>query len=364
MSNDEFGDKTEQPTQRRRTEAREKGNVARSTDLTAAGLMLAAATAVLLLGIPTAKALAEVMHTSLSGPAWLTIAPTTVIDQFWSVLKLLAGSLVPLLLLLTAAALAFNLVQVGFLIAPEAVQPDIARLNPITGARRLFSLQAIMRLGTSLAKLTVVVALAATAIHAYLPSFLPLVAAQPPQILFSIEQSLVKVGYTLAGALVLLALVDFVFQKWKHQQDLRMSKQEVREEMKNMEGDPKIRQRRRDAHRKLAQARELHAVRNADVVITDPTDIAVALQYEPEIMPAPKVLAKGTGDVAQRIRLLAAEHDIPIIERKDLARSLYRDVKAGNFIPADMYEVFVEIMSYVYRLARSTPRHDRRSAPV
>ncbi len=138
-----------------------------------------------------------------------------------------------------------------------------------------------------------------------------------------------------------------------------MTKQEIRDEMKNMDGDPLTRQRRRDAHRKVAQARELMQVRDADVVITNPTQIAVALKYDPETMPAPVVIAKGMEEIAARIRAIAAEHGVTIIERKPLARALFHNVKVGQVIPVDMYEVFVEIMAYVYRISgRNAPRLD------
>jgi flagellar biosynthetic protein FlhB len=212
-----------------------------------------------------------------------------------------------------------------------------------------------MRLGTSLTKLTIVVALSAVAIQAYLPTFLGLSSAEPPQILFAIKGSAAKVGYFLAGALMVLALVDFLFQKWNHGRSLRMTKQEVREEMKISEGDPTVRHRRREAHRKLAQAGELPAVAAADVVIIDPSIIAVALRYDPETMPAPIVVAMGKGEMAQRIRVLAAEHRVAIIERQDLARSLHRQVKIGDSIPAEMFAAFADIMAYVYSISGQTP---------
>jgi flagellar biosynthetic protein FlhB len=140
------------------------------------------------------------------------------------------------------------------------------------------------------------------------------------------------------------------------EQDLRMSKQEVRDELKEMEGDPVMRQRRREAHRKVAQARELRQVRTADVVITNPTEIAVALKYDPEKMLAPVVVAKGMGEIAASIRRIAVENRIPIIERKEVARSLYRTVKVGQSIPVEMYQVFVEIMAYVYHVTGRTPQ--------
>jgi len=178
----------------------------------------------------------------------------------------------------------------------------------------------------------------------------------PRVTLFYVEGAVVKLAFQLSSALVFLALLDFLYQRWKLEQDLRMSKQEVRDELKEMEGDPVMRQRRREAHRKVAQARELRQVRTADVVITNPTEIAVALKYDPEKMAAPIVVAKGMGEIAASIRRIAAENRIPIIERKEVARSLYRTIKVGQPVPIEMYQVFVEIMAYVYHVTGRTPR--------
>jgi flagellar biosynthetic protein FlhB len=356
MASDEFGERTEQPTDRRRAEARQKGNVARSTDLTTAGAMLAAAAALSIFAVPIIRLFGELLHVYLAGPGWLTIDSGFTMQHFWGVAGRLAATVVPLMLFLMLAALFFNILQVGFLISPEALQPKFERLNPIGGAKRLFSIRSVVKLVVSLAKLVLVASIAAWTISGALPVFMNLMEAEPSQILLQIENSVVSLAFRLALALIVLAIIDFAFQRWKHEQDLRMTKQEVRDEMKNMEGDPLIRQRRREAHRKLAQARELQRVRDADVVITNPTQIAVALKYDPEIMPAPVLIAKGMGELAARIRSIAIEHSVPIIERKPLARALYHNVKVGEEIPVDMYEVFVEIMAYIYRITGRTPQ--------
>jgi len=355
MATDEFGEKTEQPTDRRRSDARQKGNVARSVDLNAAGLMLAAALAMAAFGPPLTRSLAELMHVSLKGAGVTQIDRADVLARFWELARFLAINVLPILLAMATAALAFNVVQVGFLVAPEVLQPQLSRINPLDGAKRLFSMRALVRLGVSLGKLAVVAAIAALSISSFLPEFLALLHAPAASMLERITGSVVVLAFQLAGALVALALLDLLFQRWKHEQDLKMTKHELREELKQMEGDPLIRQRRREAHRKLATARELQRVPQADVVITNPTEIAVALRYDPESMPAPIVIAKGMGEIAARIRRIAAEHKIPIIERKPLARALYRDVRVGHAIPVEMYEVFVEIMAYVYRLTGRTP---------
>jgi flagellar biosynthetic protein FlhB len=278
-----------------------------------------------------------------------------VLVRFWVLAKFAAINVLPILLAMAAAALALNLVQVGFLLAPEVLQPQLSRINPLDGAKRLFSIRALVRLAVSLGKLAAVVAVAGISIHAMLPGFLGLMESSVAAIFQRIEESVVVLAFQLSGALVTLAILDFLFQRWKHEQDLRMTKHELREELKQMEGDPLIRQRRREAHRKLAQARELQQVRHADVVITNPTEIAVAIKYDPQTMPAPAVVAKGMGEIAARIRQIAIEYHVPIVERKPLARALYRDVRVGQTIPLEMYEVFVEIMAYVYRLTGRTP---------
>ncbi|MBW3540570.1 MAG: EscU/YscU/HrcU family type III secretion system export apparatus switch protein [Planctomycetes bacterium] len=367
---EEFGDRTEQPTDRRRDDARRKGNVARSTDLTAAGLMLAAAFVIWLITPSATRSLGNVLAAYLSEPLLVNEDAGAVVAHFRSLAGAAAGVVLPVFLVTAGAALFLNLGQVGFLLAPEALEPKLERLNPFAGLRRILSVRALMKLAVSLGKLLVVVAIAGWCLWAVLPDLVGLVGvewfegvgasgfrerAAAAGVYDRIHSASATLAFQLAGALFVLALADFAFQRWKHEQDLRMTKQEIREEMKQMEGDPHIRQRRREAHRKLAQARELRRVPEADVVITNPTHIAVALKYDPEKSHAPVVLAKGMGEIAERIRRVAVEHGIPIIERRELARALYRQVAVGRAIPVDMYEAFVEIMAYVYRLTGKTP---------
>lgn len=355
MATDEFGEKTEQPTDRRRQEARQKGNVARSTDLNAAGLMLAVAACLFFFGASLLQTLGRLMQVFLSEPAWTQADRMFVFQQAVRVSEVLAAEVLPVMLVMAATALALNILQVGFLFAPDALQPKLSRLSPMEGFKRIFSIRALVKLAVSLGKLAVLVTIAGWWITWQLPGFLNSMGTEPGELALQIKSSTTGLAFALALALVLLALLDFGFQKWKHEQDLKMTKHEIREEMKQMDGDPHIRQRRREAHRKLAEAREVQQAADADVVITNPTEIAVALKYDPQKTPAPMVLAKGMGPIAARIRQIAAENGIPIIERKPLARALYRDVKVGQMIPVDMYEVFVEIMAYVYRLTGRTP---------
>jgi flagellar biosynthetic protein FlhB len=356
MATDDSGEKTELPTDRRRTQARERGNVARSVDLTAAGLLLGAAAVFYVLAIPLCRTLAELTADSLRGASPGPFGVPEAANRIRRILQLISPNMLGVLLAMMLAAFIWNVVQVGILIAPEVLQPNFARLNPLTGFRRILSPAALVRLVVSLAKLVILVGIAVWSIRSMLPWCIHLIDVEPRITLFYVEGAIVKLAFQLSSALVFLALIDFLYQRWKTEQDMRMSKQEVRDEMKEMEGDPVMRQRRREAHRKVAQARELRQVRTADVIVTNPTEIAVALKYDPEKMSAPIVVAKGMGEIAASIRRIAAENRIPIIERKEVARSLYRTVKVGQAIPVEMYQVFVEIMAYVYHVTGRTPQ--------
>ena len=351
MAENDSGEKTEQPTDRRRNEAREKGNIAKSTDLNAAGMMLAAAGALYFFAISLSSDMKNLMEATLTTPVWLQVEPVLLIQRCESIIKLFLQGTVMMMLMLFISAVFLNIVQVGFMMSPDVLQIKWERLNPIEGAKRIISVRGLVKLGVSLGKLSLLVLVASWFSYLVFPSFVALMSAPPETILRDIFNSTVQLGILLALALILLGVLDFAFQKWKHEKDLMMSKQEVREEMKSMEGDPLLRQRRRDAHRKLATSQELSKVASADVVITNPTHISIAIKYDPESMPAPVVVAKGAGEIAFQIRKLANEHGIPIIERKSLARQMYRDVKTGDEIPFELYEVFVEIMAYVYNLS-------------
>lgn len=355
MASDDHGDKTEDPTQHRRDESRKKGNVVRSVDLNAATLMLAAASVLMMFGAGLSRAMAELLRKYLETANLAQLEDTGVVGQFWGLASWAASNVLPLLVAMMLAALVINLAQVGFLIAPEALQPKLGRLNPLEGAKRILSVQGLVKLAVNLGKIVLLVMIAGWCIWSELPHFIDLSGGDAYQISAQIARSTVWLGYVLATVLIILAILDYSFQRWKHEQDLLMTKQEVRDEMKNMDGDPHIRQRRRDAHRKLAQSRDMQQVKDADVVITNPTHISVAIKYDPSKMEAPVVVAKGADNVAMRIRELAREHGVPIIERRELARALYGSVKVGHSIPVEMYEVFVEIMAYVYRITKRKP---------
>ena len=344
-------EKTEQPTPRRRQEAREEGNVAKSMDLTAAVMLLAAMALLYLLGMRILGAMtlsmASVLRFEHAGN------PTRADDLVAVVASMVRNTVVsvgPMMVALTAVGVAAVLFQVGFVLTAKPLQPKLSKINPLKGAKNLVNLRAGMRFVQSLLKLVLIVGTAAVAIVLDLPKIAHISELGVGHAVAVSSQVIFALGLKLAALLLILAILDFSYQKWQHEQDLKMTKQEVKDEMKKMEGDPLVKQRRQRVARQLAMQRTAQAVPKADVVVTNPTHFAVALKYDSATMRAPKVIAKGADLLAMRIRQIAAAHGIPTVERKPLARALYADCEVGDEIPAEQYAAVAEILAYVYRL--------------
>ncbi len=357
MAENEF-EKTEQATPRRRQEARERGNVAKSQDLSAAIALLVALILLYVLGMRIMGGFKVGLQTVLSGG--FSENPTRVGDVgglLVYVARLAASGVGPLLLALLAVALVANVGQVGFLLTGKPLVPDFSRLDPIKGTGRLFDSRAAVRLLMSLSKVGLIGAVAVWVIYEDLPGIAMMAHLEVMPMFGAACELVFLLGLKIALLLLLLAIADYGFQVWRREKDLMMSKHEVKEELKRMEGDPLVRQRRTRVAKQLAMQRLSHAVPKADVVVTNPTHFAVALQYDGERMAAPKVVAKGADYMAMRIRQLAVQYEIPIIERKELARALYHNVEVGQEIPPEHYTVVAEILAYVYRLSgRGTGR--------
>ncbi|HEX5442266.1 MAG TPA: EscU/YscU/HrcU family type III secretion system export apparatus switch protein, partial [Pirellulales bacterium] len=278
----------------------------------------------------------------------------SITAEFAGLASALASAVLPLLCVMLVIAVGANVAQLGLLFLPEKLMPDITRVDPIRGFQRIFSLTSVVRLFFGLIKVVLVGAVAYACLVGELSKLLALVGLELPQIGQSISESLLWTGIKIASALLLLALFDYGFQWWRQEQDMRMTTQEVREEMKNLQGDPQIAARRRAVQRQLILNRLSATVPKADVVITNPTELAIAVQYEPQTMAAPVVVAKGAGLLAQRIRKLALENGIPIVEKKPLAQALYKEVEVNEPIPAKMYAAVAEVLAYVYQLKGKT----------
>ena len=351
---EEYGEKTEAPTPRRRQEAREQGQVARSQDLTGAALIVGSVLLLNAFGQDLMKALRALLAETLS---LRSNDPAAAFAQSLASLAHVARALAPVLIGVVLVVVVANLLQVGFAPNLKRLQPNLGALNPLKGLGRLFGkgrspVQALI----AIAKLVVLVLVAYSAVRGRLDM---IVAAQELSYLqvFSLgAQTVYSVALRLGIALLILAILDYAWQRWQLEQKLKMTKQEVKEEMRRMEGDPKIKQRRRQIAMQIAHQRIKKDVPTADVVVTNPTEFAVAIKYDAGNMHAPRVIAKGRDLMAQRIREIAIASGVPILERKPLARALFKLVEVGQEIPEDFYAAVAEILAYVYELTGKVAR--------
>ncbi|MGB1124752.1 MAG: flagellar biosynthesis protein FlhB [Phycisphaeraceae bacterium] len=345
-------EKTEAPTARRLREAREEGNVARSTDLTAALMLLASIVLLYMLSTRLFEAMAAVLHRLLSSVD--AINPTRS-DDLGSIASYLMGllgwTILPFLIAVAGVGMLVTASQTGLMLTGKPIVPKASRINPLSGVKRLVDARAAIRLVMSLGKVVIISAIATIMIMAEIDA----IAALPTMTLGAATTAAAHMTFMLAlklaALLVVLALLDFAFQKYQHTKDMRMTKQEVRQELKDMDGDPLMKQRRARVARQLAMQRMAQQVPNADVVITNPTHLSIALRYDSDSMRAPKVIAKGADFMAMRIRQIATANGIPLVERKPLARALYSSVEIGDEVPEEHYAAVAEILAYVYRLS-------------
>lgn len=344
------GEKSQEATQYRRQQAREEGQVTKSQDLASAAILLLGVATLMSLGGGLIDAIGRYFTQQLGGAPWLTIDTEFVVVEWQQSVMVLAWHLLPIFGLMLLAAVAANFLQVGFLFLPDKLMPDISRLDPLQGLHRLVSLTNFVRLFFGLVKMCVIAIVAYVAVSGERDKILGLAAMAVPDIAVYLPQLFLGTTLKIAFALLVLSILDYGFQWWKHERDLRMTNQEIREEMKNLEGNPQVAARRRQLQRQFAMNRVSEAVPKADVVITNPTELAIALQYDTETMAAPIVVAKGAGLVAQRIRKLALENGVPIVEKKPLAQALYREVEVNQPIPQDRYAAVAEVLAYVYQL--------------
>jgi len=350
MADETAQDRTEQATPKRREEARKKGDVPRSRELTMTAVMLTGASSLLLLAAPFGRSLTDSIAGALSierahifdvnhmGVAFATIAGEAL------------GSLLPLGIALLLAVFLSTAMIGGWSFSLQAVSPKLERISPLKGVKRLFSANSLNELVKALAKFSVV---ALVAIAWLWHSFGELAGLGREPIGSAIVHALQFCGKSLlivTSGLVLIALVDVPFQLRQYQKKLRMTKQQVKDELKETEGRPEVKSRVRALQQQIATRRMMEALPDADVVVTNPTHFSVALKYDETTMGAPRVIAKGKDLIAQRIREVAGAHDIPLFEAPPLARVLYRTTEIGQEIPAKLYSAVAQVLAYVYRL--------------
>jgi flagellar biosynthetic protein FlhB len=347
---EQSGDKSFDPTPHRRQQAREQGQVVYSQDLGSAALLAVGAGVLMYWGGAVAETAAQFMERQFSVLAPLTLDRSDASLQMQSLMWRFGGPLLPILGLLALAGVLSTVLQIGLLFVPKRLKPDLARLSPLAGLRRMLSWQGVARLGFGLFKVVVVAVVAGIVVYRRRYDVLEAAELELPVLARFVVDVSLSTALRVGLALFVLAILDYGFQRWRHEEDLRMTHQEIREEMKNLQGDPAVIARRRAIQRQMALNRIGDRVPKADVVVTNPTELAVAIQYDPLEMAAPIVVAKGAGVLAQRIRRLALEHNIPVVERKPLAQFLYREVDVNRSIPDQSYAAVAEVLAYVYQL--------------
>ena len=342
------GDKTEEPTEKKRADARKKGTVARSQELNTAFVLLAG---FLMLRVLWEYIYGNVAEYTIYLYSHISQSTSTesISELFIGIMLLLAKTVIPVMLFVMIVGLAINVYQVGLMISTERIEFNLDKLNPINGFGRIFSKRSLVELAKSIFKILVI----GFFLYLYLKDQIPLV---PQFIFFDLPYSLATIADTIftmafqvVAVIMVMAAADYAYQCWQTTQDLKMSKQEVKDEYKQMEGDPQIKGRIKQKQRQMAMQRMMSEVPKADVIITNPTHLAVALSYKKGMI-APTVLAKGKDAVAERIKQIAREHRIMIVENKPVARALYEAVEVGGMVPAELYQAVAEILAYVYRI--------------
>lgn len=349
------GERTEKATPKKRKDARERGQVRKSQDVVTALMMLALFAVLRFMGPWMWERMAAFLSLGLTGQ--LNTGEVLYASDMPGLLTRAAVELG--LTILPVIGVAFligmigNVAQVGFLFSTKALQPKLDRLNPISGIKRLFSLHTLYSLAQSLVKVIIVGVVAYRQYVSAMESFSAMALMQPIEAVEMIWDIITGAALTICVAMLILAVIDFVYQWFKYEKDLRMTKYEVKMEYKQTEGDPQIKGKIKQKQRQMSMMRMMQSVPEADVVITNPTHYAVALKYDESRAAAPIVLAKGQDYVAQKIKETAREHGVEIVENKPVAQGLYAMCEIGSEVPFEMYQAVAEILAYVYKLRRS-----------
>ena len=343
-------EKTEQATSKRQDEAREKGQVAKSRELPSVAILLACLVYFWFGSAGLIKDIMSMMRKTFSSAGTMTVNVDTIQATMVSMLYEGFIILMPIMLVIIGVSLLSNIAQTGFLFSSEALTPKLSKIDPFKGLKRMFSLQSVVELLKNILKMTIVGLVAWLTVKSEVMNIPILIKQDVYAIMVYVGKVSFKIVLSTCWVLIVLALLDFLYQKWEHAKSLRMTKQEVKEENKQLEGDPLIKSRIRRIQREMARKRMMAAVPKADVVITNPTHFAVAIQYNQGAMNAPVVIAKGADHIAMKIKEIAKKHHVPIVENKPVARLLFTLTEVDAPIPEKLYRAVAEILAYVYRL--------------
>jgi flagellar biosynthesis protein FlhB len=349
------GEKTEDPTLTRREEFRNKGQVAQSRELASVLIIFGSALSIWMLGSFLLEQVVQVYSLLMGEYVYTSVRSGDTLPALQFTVEKLCLILAPILLITAVLGFASSALQIGFIYNEDALDLEFNRLNPVEGFKRMFSMRAFVEGLKAVLKVSLVVIIAIMILQKELGN-------APLLIHFGIEQLMVYMGDVTTKLLMgigifmaVLTALDYGFLRWDLEKKMRMTKQEVKEEHKSREGDPIIKARIRRIQREIANRRMMDAVPKADVIITNPTHIAVALKYD-EGMPAPRLIAKGADLVAEKIKALAKEYKIPIVENKPLARTIFKTLKLGQFVPRELFHAVAEVLAYVYKLRRRAAR--------
>ncbi|MFD2704791.1 flagellar biosynthesis protein FlhB [Salibacterium lacus] len=343
-------EKTEKATPKKKQETRDKGQVAKSTDINTAFILLAVFLFMFMYAPVLGTHLYDTMRTVFTEFLMWEFTENTIPEIFYELTIETGIVMAPILLIALVFGAGASILQVGFLFSPEAIKFKPSKINPLSGIKRIFSARALVEFMKSMFKITLVGLLTFTIIWLNLDSLLFLNQKDVADGFGEIAQLTGLIGVCSALLLLFLAIPDYLYQRHDHEKQIKMSKQDVKDENKKMEGDPQIKQKRKQQQMDMATQRMMQEVPEADVVITNPTHFAVVLKYEEDQMAAPKITAKGADFVAYRIRSTARAHDVVLVENKQLARSLYDQADIGDEVPEELFKAVAEVLAYVYRL--------------
>jgi len=343
-------ERTEKATPKRRSETRKKGQVARSMELNSALILIAICVALKNLGQGAFEGISELMQYFLQSPASYELNEKMTSILFLNLSIFFIKAVLPIALIGAAVGVTASFLQVGFLLTPKPLVPDLKKINPMSGFKRILSPKSLVELLKSSIKIIVIGYVAYSIISDRFDDMINIINMDIRQTLTLLGSIAYEIGIKTGIALLIIAVFDYTYQRYTHDKSIRMTKQEIKEETKQSEGDPQIKSKIKRKQLEMTVKRMMQAVPTADVIITNPVRLAIALKYDSATMGAPKVVAKGQRLVAERIRDLAKEHNIPIFEDKILAQSLYKTAEVDKEIPFDLYKAVAEVLAYVYQI--------------
>ena len=349
MAEHSEAERSEEATPRRRDEARDEGRIPRSQELTIAASLLGSAAVLTLVGPFAGHGLFRIMGSGLANIGTRTLDVASAIQMLRETGVHAFAAMLGLIVALTGASFAMAAIQARGVMSLKPIMPQWSRIDPASNIKNLLGFRPVVELLKSLGKLLIVGIAVYFSIKSALPDALSLSQTSQLAFLFIVKKYAVRMLATAGGAYLSLAAGDYIWQWWRHEQSIRMTKEEVKQEQKQNDGDPQIKQRRRAIARSYARRQMMKDVPKADVVIVNPTHIAVAIKYDPTLAPAPIVLAIGQRKIAERIKAIAAEAGVPIVENKPLARALLKTAKVGTLIPYELYMAVAEVLAFVLR---------------